>query len=187
MRLQRILDPHISSPRQGRLAALVLAAGACLVLPMASASPAAGDGPAAASPAPELANPVPGARLTSGYGDRWNPITKARGHHDGVDLGAREGTPVLSPGPGVVRVATESYDAAPHLGTVVIVDHGDGLATLYAHLASLAVSAGQRVDPGTTLGTVGATGDVTGPHLHLEVRDHGELVDPAGVLDLPAP
>lgn len=191
MRLERILDPRTSGSRRSGPTLLALLAGALLVLPMAGAAPAApAEAPPAASPAaesaPMLAPPVPGARLTSAFGERWNPVKKHRDRHQGVDLAASPGTSVLAPAAGVVRVATESYQVAPNLGTVVILDHGAGLETLYAHLEALAVAPGQRVAEGDVLGTVGSTGDVTGPHLHFEVHDHGETVDPGKYLELPA-
>lgn len=183
LRLERILDPRTSGSRRSRPALLVLLAGGLLVLPMAGAAPAA---VATDATTVALANPVPGARLTSVFGKRWNSVKKSRDRHQGVDLAAPPGTFVLAPAGGVVRIATERYTPAEHLGTVVIVDHGANLKTLYAHLASLAVAPGQRVAEGDTLGTVGATGDVTGPHLHFEVHVRGDTVDPGKYLELPA-
>ena len=121
------------------------------------------------------------ARVTSPFGERHDPFRSGdvSKHHDGVDLGAPSGTPVLAPADGVVTVATEHYRPSPDWGTVIVVDHGDGLQTRYAHLGSLAVTEGQKVTRGDTLGTVGATGRVTGPHLHFEVLRDGEPVDPA--------
>ena len=200
MRLERILDTTNARARRGRLALPTLLAAGLLVLPMAGDAPASPPEPrvrtasapagapmaapaAAAAPEP-FVHPVPQARLTSTFGERWNPLTRSRAHHRGIDLAAPTGTPILAPAAGTVQVATERYAPAEHLGTVVVIDHGAGLETLYSHLDTLAVAPGQQVSAGQTLGTVGSTGDVTGSHLHFEVRDWGEIVDPGKYLDL---
>lgn len=103
-------------------------------------------------------------------------------HHRGVDLVAPSGTAIEAPAAGRVTVATERYEGGAHHGTVVVIDHGDGLQSFYSHLDSLTVAPGQDVARGQTLGTVGSTGEVTGPHLHFEVWRHGEPVDPAEVV-----
>lgn len=124
-------------------------------------------------------DPVPRGRLTSAFGERVHPLTGERVHHRGVDLAAPVGTPILSPAAGRVTLATERYEGGDPHGTVVVLDHGGGLQSFYSHLDSLAVTPGQEVAPGEQVGTVGATGEVTGPHLHFEVWRDGEPVDPA--------
>lgn len=124
------------------------------------------------------ADPVPQGRLTSPFGERLHPLTGERVHHRGVDLAAPVGTPILSPAAGRVTLATERYEGGDYHGTVVVLDHGGGLHSFYSHLDSLAVTPGQEVARGEQVGTVGATGEVTGPHLHFEVWRDGELVDP---------
>ena len=99
--------------------------------------------------------------------------------HKGIDVASAAGTSVLAPAPGVVVVATEEYEPSRASGTVVIVDHGDGLQTMYAHLGSLEVAEGESVSRGQPLARVGSTGKSTGPHLHFEVRRNGEPQDPA--------
>lgn len=123
-------------------------------------------------------DPVPQGRLTSPFGERLHPLTGERVHHRGVDLAAPVGTPILSPAAARVTLATERYEGGDHHGTVVVLDHGGGLQSFYSHLDSLAVTPGQEVARGEQVGTVGATGEVTGPHLHFEVWRDGEPVDP---------
>lgn len=121
-----------------------------------------------------LARPIPGARLTSPFGNRVHPIFRTTRMHTGIDLAAASGTPIRAPANGVV-VAAGSRGG---LGLATIIDHGGSLATLYAHQSALLVQAGQRVTKGQIIGRVGSTGFSTGPHLHFEVRVGGAPVDP---------
>jgi murein DD-endopeptidase MepM/ murein hydrolase activator NlpD len=94
--------------------------------------------------------------------------------HEGIDLAANQGEPIKAARSGRVVYS----DSMGTYGLTVIVDHGDGMSTLYAHASSLLVIAGDRVDEGQTIALVGNTGRSTGPHLHLEVRYHGQPLDP---------
>lgn len=118
------------------------------------------------------------ARITSQFGPRVHPIFGDVRVHRGVDFGAAAGTPIRAAGAGTV------VHAGPRggYGNVVIVDHGEGIATLYAHQSAVLVSAGDRVVRGTVVGQVGSTGFSTGPHLHFEVRAGGTPVDPMSYL-----
>ena len=117
--------------------------------------------------------PVKG-QITSGFGNRRDPIKGVHRHHDGMDIAAAEGTPIRS-----IRGGEVSFSGTRGgYGNVVIVDHGNGLTTRYAHCRDLNVKSGDKVYPGTILGTVGSTGRSTGPHLHLEARRNGKAVDP---------
>ncbi len=120
-----------------------------------------------------LAWPVQG-RISSLYGYRTHPVTGARRLHSGLDIAAPSGTPLITAASGRVVLA----DWFGGYGLTVIIDHGGGLATLYAHQSRLAVSAGAAVDRGELIGYVGSTGLSTGPHVHFEVRSGGTAEDP---------
>jgi murein DD-endopeptidase MepM/ murein hydrolase activator NlpD len=124
-----------------------------------------------------LIYPVNGP-ITSPFGWRIHPILGYKKFHTGVDFGVGYGTPILAADSGTVIYSTWMGG----YGNVIIVDHGDGLSTLYAHQSSLAVGTGARVTRGQTVGYVGSTGFSTGPHLHFEVRVNGNPVDPMGYL-----
>jgi len=196
LRIQTILAAR--RRRRPFLTALVTLAAALLLLPLAPAGGAPGaaaqvamdaappDGiEAPGAPAVEpvrMVNPLPDRRITSSFGPRQDPFGDGK-HHDGVDVHAEAGDPVRAAKGGRVTVATESYSGGERYGTVVVIDHGDGLETFYAHLDSLSVEPGQRVAAGDALGTAGNTGQTTGPHLHFEVWVNGQPVDPGKLVD----
>jgi murein DD-endopeptidase MepM/ murein hydrolase activator NlpD len=115
-------------------------------------------------------------RVTSRFGTRSDPFTGESRYHSGIDIDGfgNDGAPVIAAASG--EVITASYDSA--YGNYVIIDHG-GTSTVYAHMSGLAVSYGQTVSQGETIGYVGATGRATGTHLHFEVYVGDERVDPA--------
>ena len=122
-----------------------------------------------------MAWPVPGyTRITSVFGMRTHPITGVYKLHTGLDIGAPTGVNFIAANDGIVVKA--GYNAA--YGNMVIVDHGGGVSTLYAHGSEILVEVGQEVTRGTSVLKVGSTGYSTGPHAHFEVRINGEYVDP---------
>jgi Peptidase family M23 len=123
--------------------------------------------------------PVPG-EANSAFGTRSIFNGKPRSAHGGADLLSPGGTPIHAPNAGRVAVAGDLY----YSGNTVIIDHGLGLFSLLAHMSVIDVKEGDRVNAGDILGRVGATGRVTGPHLHWAVRAAGARVDPLSLLQL---
>lgn len=126
-----------------------------------------------------FARPVP-HRANSAFGTRSIFNGKPRDAHGGADFPSPEGTPIHAPNAGRVAIARDLYFS----GNTVIVDHGLGLLSMLAHMSVIDVREGDRVTAGQILGRVGATGRVTGPHLHWAVRANGARVDPLSVLAL---
>lgn len=124
-----------------------------------------------------LASPMEFSRVTSGFAMRMHPIHQTWRAHLGVDYAAPAGTPVRSVGDATVEFAgwMNGY------GNVVKLAHGNGRETTYAHLSRIDVRRGQRVEQGQRIGTVGATGWATGPHLHFEFRVNGQHKDPLAI------
>ncbi len=122
--------------------------------------------------------PIPGnkiKRFASGFGYRIHPFYKIRKFHKGVDFSARRGTPVYATGDGVVQMVKRSRKG---YGNMIIIDHGYGYKTLYAHLWKFNVRPGQKVRRGDVIGYVGSTGLSMAPHLHYEVHKNGQPVNP---------
>jgi len=117
-------------------------------------------------------------RWSSPYGGRIDPIAGVKSFHTGTDMACPTGTPILASMSGKVTAAgiNRVY------GNYVIIDHGNGYQTLYAHMSKIIASKGQWVSQGTRIGLVGSTGYSTGPHLHFTVYKNGKLVDPMSVL-----
>ena len=113
-------------------------------------------------------------RVSSEYGYRVHPTLGVNKFHNGVDFAANSGTPIMAAYDGTVVGA--AYNSS--MGNYVMIDHGDGLYTIYMHASQLYVSSGQTVSKGETIAAVGSTGRSTGPHLHFSVRLNGEYVNP---------
>jgi murein DD-endopeptidase MepM/ murein hydrolase activator NlpD len=138
-----------------------------------------------ASPLPERLWKGPFSMPAGGFSQRnfgarrvYNGQTRSR--HAGLDISAPAGTPVAAPASGVVVLAGDFYFS----GGSVVLDHGGGLLTMYFHLSRIDVKEGDRVAPGERIGAVGATGRVTGPHLHWAARLGAARVDPSALLSL---
>lgn len=123
--------------------------------------------------------PAPGVHeVTSEFGTRLHPVLGVEKLHAGIDIAAPAGWPVVAALGGRVIVVEE----LPAYGQIVVIDHGEALATVYAHLLTAEVKEGEQVARGALIGRAGATGQVTGPHLHFEVRQDGEPVEPSLIL-----
>jgi murein DD-endopeptidase MepM/ murein hydrolase activator NlpD len=133
-----------------------------------------------------MAWPVPGfERITSPFGMRMHPILKVKRMHTGIDIGKNPGQPIA--GAAIVAAGKGTVISAGSrsgYGNTVMIDHGNGVVTLYAHQPSggIKVSVGEHVKKGQRIGTVGMSGYATGPHLHFEVRVNGSPVNPLGYL-----
>ncbi|MFD1325678.1 M23 family metallopeptidase [Micromonospora sonneratiae] len=115
-----------------------------------------------AKPKADWVHPMPGAETTSCFGQRWGVL------HAGIDLALPANTPIRAAAAGTVTTAGWAFTG---YGISVVIDHGNGYLTHYAHMNATAVSVGQKVSPGTVIGYEGSTGDSTGPHLHFEVHN----------------
>ena len=138
-----------------------------------------GGGSSGGGSATSLSNlqwPVPSCTLiTSRFGYRVAPTTGASTYHGGLDIGAGMGASIVAAGAGDVIYA----GANGGYGNCVMIDHGNGVVTVYAHMSSIGVSYGQYVTAGQYVGAVGSTGVSTGPHCHFEIRINGAQTDPA--------
>jgi len=117
---------------------------------------------------------VSGKRISSIYGYRTHPITGRRTFHSGIDIAANSGNAVYAYSNG--KVVEAGWNGG--YGNCILIDHGNGLKTRYAHLSKIYVQAGQKVVTGNRIGTVGSTGSSTGPHLHFEVIKNGQTKNP---------
>jgi murein DD-endopeptidase MepM/ murein hydrolase activator NlpD len=122
--------------------------------------------------------PLMGTRISSDFGDRTHPVLRVIKHHNGIDLAAPQSAPIRAIRPGLVVFA----DPYGGYGNLVVVDHGNGLTSHYGHCEKIIARPGQRVKAGQIIALVGATGRVTGPHLHFEIRKNGEPQDPESLL-----
>jgi len=113
-------------------------------------------------------------RVASGFGSRFHPILKVNKMHNGLDFAAKTGTPIYATGDGTVKQA--EFNSG--YGNVVVIKHGNGYESLYAHMSRIKARKGKKVKRGDLIGYVGSTGLSTGPHLHYEIHKNGKPVDP---------
>jgi murein DD-endopeptidase MepM/ murein hydrolase activator NlpD len=146
-----------------------------------------GAGVASITASRSFVKPVTGARITQPFGctplviEPYDPMCATRHFHSGIDLAVSRGTPVHATLAGTCQV----IDDRTGYGLHVVVDHGGGLSSLYAHLEAVTVQSGELVATGQVIGLVGSTGNATGPHLHFEIRIDGVPQDPQLFLHLP--
>ena len=179
-RLDAILTGAPEKPLIGLAGKIGLAASALAAAGLAFAQAAFAVTP---PPPREALTVVPVAgEITFGYGKKAKVLGEDRPVHEGVDIRAKRGEPVRSAGDGKVIDATDRYRGGDAWGKVVVIDHGHGLVTRYAHLDSYVVRKGDNIDAGDVIGAVGSTGQATGPHLHFEVISDGEVIDPTPVV-----
>lgn len=125
-------------------------------------------------------NPVKNIRITSGFGYRVHPILRTKKLHNGIDFGAKSGTPIYATADGIVtRVVTSDNGG---YGKLVVIRHKYGFSTAYAHLSSVKTSIGSVVKKAQLIGKSGNTGRSTGPHLHYEVQYNGNAINPIGFI-----
>jgi len=122
------------------------------------------------------------SKITSSFGNKRLFNGQLKSYHNGVDFRAPVGTPVFAANSGVVKLADDLF----YSGKVVIIDHGNLIFTIYAHLSKFDVTSGQQIEKGQQLGLTGATGRVSGPHLHWGVKVHGAAVNPLQLIKVMA-
>lgn len=168
---------QVSAMLKERQAARAAAAAAAAAAAQTSAGQGQGASDNWVQGTGQLGWPVSG-EITSPYGYRVHPIWGTTIYHSGIDIGVDEGTPVHAADGGVVVWSgwMGGY------GYAVVIDHGNGISTLYGHNSELAVDEGQSVAKGQVISYAGSTGNSTGPHVHFEVRVNGDPVDPMGYL-----
>ncbi|KJB85183.1 membrane protein [Paenibacillus sp. E194] len=125
--------------------------------------------------------PTDSTRITSLFGERSDPFQRSEAFHAGLDIGGDTGDPVYATAEGVVI----DSDKDELKGNFIIVNHGSGLTTRYLHLSERVVASGDSVKKGTLIGKVGTTGRSTGPHLHFEIRQNGQPIDPTTYVNTP--
>ncbi len=138
--------------------------------------------PDVATTVPDFSHRVTDGRVTSHFGHRPSRPAGSPVHHRGTDIAAPTGTPIWAPSGGTIVHAQMGYNGSDRWGNTVVIDHGNGWQTAYAHMHRIDVEVGDTVAAGAQLGQIGSTGASTGPHVHVELRHGGEVIDPANHL-----
>jgi hypothetical protein len=180
MRIKHIMDPSTQGIKssKNKVCLWTGALGICLASysfqPLLHAAPEQVTNGVSAKQSISMINPVKNARLSSNYGVK----NKHHQFHNGIDLAAKLDTPIAATAAGVVSVSTDHLEGHKNYGSIIIIDHGNGLQSLYSHLNSRQVSVGDKVERGQLIGKVGETGKATGPHVHFEIMSNSQRVDP---------
>ena len=127
--------------------------------------------------------PLSTGRITAKYGKMMHPYKRKIVFHRGIDIAATHGTEVVASASGTVLSAIEEKEKGKGYGTHLILDHDDGFQTFYAHLDTILVIEGEKIEAGKTVARVGSSGLSTGPHLHFELRQHDKHLDPENYID----
>ncbi|SFG97667.1 BlaR1 peptidase M56 [Duganella sp. CF458] len=143
------------------------------------ASPPARAAEAAPASLPRWQAPMESLRVSAFFGILHAPTGR---RHGGMDFAARTGTPIVAPADGIIVASTSNYMGEEKWGELVAIEHANGLRSLYAHMDKRLVKEGERVVAGQAIGTSGASGKVTGPHLHMEVSRNGRNIDPQALI-----
>ncbi len=178
-RLDAILSGTVEPSALTLSTKIGLSAGAMIAAGLAFAQAAFAVAPPAIEDALTV-RPVEG-KVTSKYGAQDRVFGDSGRTHTGIDIKAPRGTPVRAAGRGKVTDATNAYRGEKSWGNIVVIDHGHGVVTRYAHLDSYLVNKGDYVKAGDVIGAVGSTGKSTGPHLHFEIISEGENIDPTPI------
>ena len=188
MRIKTILQGHFSDYQSLVHRLLIVSAAVCLTLGSAvflAANAGNGDCVNGQTKNWKINDFMVGGSISATYGLVNDPFKKGqKRNHKGIDIKAPKGTRIFAPADGIVLVATDLYQNKPKYGKVVVIKTGDNTQTLLAHLDSYEVEAGESVEVGALIATVGTTGATTGPHVHIETYVAGKRVDPATVWNI---
>ena len=186
MRITHIMSGNVASFKQAAHRYSLLVAASCLTVlgAVTYAQTATADEQTSQANSVTMGGMITG-RVTSRFGPAKDPFNEGKPrNHKGIDIGAPNGTPIYAPANGVILSATNIYQNKPNYGYVIVIETKGGVQTLLSHLGSYDVKAGQVVRKGEKLAEIGVTGKTTGPHVHIETRREGTLVDPETVWPL---
>lgn len=172
------VEPPLSAVAPGTpLLAPAATPAAAVPVPVTAPTPAPSEKPEKQGFFAKWVMPLTNIRVSSFFG-----ALRGKRAHGGVDFSTPVNTPVMATGPGVVVASTNRYEGDKKYGEVVVIEHMNGLRSLYAHLNKRSVNVGDEVAAGQPIGFSGSTGHSTGPHLHLEAFENGKRIDPQNLL-----
>ena len=187
MRIKHIMDgtqPAFKRLRD-KLVLSVVAASVTAVGVLAISVTATADPADKTSTVNTVVTSMVSGRLTARFGPTSDPFNAGKTRkHFGIDIAASTGTPVFAPEKGIIRAATNAYRGNRKYGNVVAIETAGGVMTMFAHLEGYTVVEGQKVSKGMQIATVGSSGKSTEPHVHIETRQNGKLVDPESIWDI---